>query len=45
MEWLQPDRWLAGRRAAVRRAADFSAECIVPQYEALYQRVAGGPER
>jgi N-acetyl-alpha-D-glucosaminyl L-malate synthase BshA len=34
-----PDRWKAMREAAVRRAQVFSAERVVPRYEALYQRL------
>ncbi len=41
LELLEPGRWQRARDAAVRRAADFAAELIVPQYENLYQRVAG----
>jgi len=29
------------REAALQRAAEFSADLIVPQYEALYQQVLG----
>ncbi len=39
LELLQPATWKAARAAAVRRAADFSAELIVPRYENLYQRM------
>jgi glycosyltransferase involved in cell wall biosynthesis len=34
-----PARAQAAREACVRRAALFTADRIVPQYEALYQRV------
>jgi len=39
VELLQPERWKAARSAAVRRAQDFSADRVVPRYEALYARV------
>ena len=35
-----PTRYAAMREAAVAKAREFSAERIVPQYEALYQEVA-----
>ncbi|NIM51677.1 MAG: N-acetyl-alpha-D-glucosaminyl L-malate synthase BshA, partial [Gemmatimonadales bacterium] len=38
---LEPERWRAARAAAVRRAQLFSAERIVPRYEALYSAVLG----
>ncbi|MBI4420013.1 MAG: N-acetyl-alpha-D-glucosaminyl L-malate synthase BshA, partial [Gemmatimonadetes bacterium] len=34
-----PERGRAAREAAIRRAAEFTADRIVPQYEALYHRV------
>jgi N-acetyl-alpha-D-glucosaminyl L-malate synthase BshA len=39
VELLQPERWRAARAAAVERAQSFSAERVVPRYEALYARV------
>jgi glycosyltransferase involved in cell wall biosynthesis len=39
VELLQPERWRAARTAAVERAQSFSAERVVPRYEALYARV------
>jgi N-acetyl-alpha-D-glucosaminyl L-malate synthase BshA len=34
--------WRRVREAAVARAREFSVERVVPQYEALYRRLAGG---
>jgi N-acetyl-alpha-D-glucosaminyl L-malate synthase BshA len=36
-----PARSAAAREASIRRAETFTADRIVPQYEALYQRVLG----
>jgi glycosyltransferase involved in cell wall biosynthesis len=35
------DRWAAASRAAREAAARFSADVVVPRYEALYRRVLG----
>jgi N-acetyl-alpha-D-glucosaminyl L-malate synthase BshA len=40
-ELLAPERWSAARAAAIARSEDFSAELVVPRYEALYARVTG----
>jgi N-acetyl-alpha-D-glucosaminyl L-malate synthase BshA len=39
LELLQTERWNAARSAAIERAQGFSAERVVPRYEALYERV------
>jgi N-acetyl-alpha-D-glucosaminyl L-malate synthase BshA len=39
LELLQPERWNAARSAAIEQAQGFSAERVVPRYEALYERV------
>ena len=36
------ERWCAAREAAVARAQAFSADRVVPQYEALYEQVVRG---
>ncbi len=41
VELLEPDRWRRARAAALERAKAFDEARIVPQYEALYQRVLG----
>jgi N-acetyl-alpha-D-glucosaminyl L-malate synthase BshA len=36
-----PERYAAARRAAIARAREFSADSVVPMYEALYREVTG----
>jgi N-acetyl-alpha-D-glucosaminyl L-malate synthase BshA len=42
VDLLVPDRWVQARQAAVRRALEFDEAKIVPQYEALYERIRNG---
>ena len=35
------ERWARFRKNAVKRSQDFSADLVVPRYEALYRRIAG----
>ena len=36
-----PARGAAAREASIRRAQQFTADQVVPQYEQLYERVLG----
>jgi N-acetyl-alpha-D-glucosaminyl L-malate synthase BshA len=36
-----PERYAAARRAAIARAREFSADSVVPMYEALFREVTG----
>jgi hypothetical protein len=36
-----PERARAARQASIARAAQFTADQVVPQYEELYRRVLG----
>lgn len=42
LELLEETRWRKVRGAAVERAREFSAERVIPRYEALYERVVAG---
>lgn len=41
LELLVPERWRKARAAAIERATAFDEAKVVPQYEALYERVLG----